>query len=138
MAAFELQTPKQRLRFFNVRDYPSLSAVASAVQGVNVRTPMTAEQQYAKDIYTRSLIAGNYNQIEKDKFFPLDQKPVDTEASMRKLEQGLLFRSMGPEYTNTPSIQPRVFGGYVPLPYGQFFPDPQATSATRGRVLDLY
>jgi hypothetical protein len=136
--AFELQTPKERLRFFNVTNYPSLSSVAAAVQGSSASRPLTSEQRYAKGMYERNLSMGNYNHIEKDKFFPLVSRPVDTEASMRKLEQGLLFRSLGPQYSSVPMTQPRVFGGFEPLPFGQFFPDPQSYNITGGRTLDLY
>lgn len=138
MASFELQTPKQRLRFFNVKAYPSLTAVANAVEGTRPSFPLNTEQQYAKAQYSKNLRQRNFNHIEKDKFFPLTQRPVDTEASMRKLDSGALFRSLGPDYATTPYMQPRMVGGYNPLPYGQFYQDPQGVNPTGGRELDIY
>jgi hypothetical protein len=137
MAAFELQTPRERLRYFNTTDYPGLSAVQSAVQGPSPMK-LTAPQAYEKGLYQRAVAQGNYNYIEKAKYLPLDQVPVDTESSLRKLDQGLLFRSLGPRYNSSPFIQPRVFGGYEPLPQGQFYEDPQGLNPTRGKSLDLY
>jgi hypothetical protein len=137
MAAFELQTPRERMRFYNTRDYPGLSAVASAVQGPSP-TRMTAPQTYENRQYMKAIASGNYNYVEKSKFFPLDMVPVDTESSMRKMEQGLLYRSEGPEFATTPYVQARVFGGYEPLPFGFNYPDPQAVNPTRGRSPDIY
>lgn len=137
MAAFELQTPRQRMRFFNTKDYPGLSSVMSAVQGPSP-TNLTSPQAYERSLYLNAIQQGNYNYVEKSKFFPLDQVPVDTEASMRKLDQGLLFRSMGPEYNTTPYVQPRVFGGYEPLPPQQFYPDAASINRTLGKNPDIY
>lgn len=137
MAAFELQTPRERLRYFNVKDYPNMAAVQAAVQGPSPMG-MTPSQQFERGMYLQSIGRGNYNYVEKAKFFPLDQVPVDTESSMRKLDQNLLFRSMGSDYNTTPYVQQRVFGGYEPLPMGQFALDPSYINPTRGRSPDIY
>lgn len=137
MSAFELETPRERLRYFNVKDYPSMTAVANSIQGT-MRHKMTPEQSYAKKVYQQSLMKGNYHQLELMKYFPLDSEPVDTEVSMRKLEQGLLFKSTGPLYATTPTIQPRVFGGQEPLKYGQWYQDPQGVNPTGGKIPDIY
>jgi hypothetical protein len=137
MAGFELQTPMQRMRFFNVKDYPGNTAVLSVVNGPS-QSRFTATQSYQRNTYQTAINQGNYNYVENSKFFPLDQVPVDTEASMRKLDQGLLFRSQGPEYATRPYVQPRMFGGYEPLPFGFNYPDPQSVNPTRGRNPDIY
>jgi hypothetical protein len=137
MAAFELQTPRQRLRYFNTTDYPGLSAVMSATQGPSPMK-LTAPQAYEVSMYKQAIRDGNYKYIETMKYLPLDQVPVDTEASMRKEDQGLLFRSLGPRYTTQPVIQPRVFGGYEPLPPQQWYEDPQGLDPTQGRNPNLY
>jgi len=134
---FELQTPRERMRFFNTKDYPGLMSVAAAVNGPSP-IHMSNSQAYQKGLYMKAVGQGDYRKIELDKYFPLDQVPVDTEASMRKLDQGLLFRSMGPQYAITPYVQQREFGGYEPLPFGYNYPDPQSVNPTRGRNPDIY
>jgi hypothetical protein len=134
---FELQTPRERLQYFNTRDYPGLMAVSAAVNGPSP-TQLTPNQSWQRAQYLQAINQGNYRKVELDKFFPLDQVPVDTEASMRKEDQGLLFRSEGPQYAVTPYLQKRSFGGWEPLPYGFNYQDPQATSSTRNRNPDLY
>ena len=137
MAAFELQTPRERLRYWNTKDYPGLSAVASAVQGPSPMN-LTAPQAYERGLYQKAISQGNYHYVETAKYLPLDQVPVDTEASLRKLDQNLLFRSLGPRYNTTPFIQPRVFGGYEPLPPQQWYPDLAGLDPTLGKIPNLY
>jgi hypothetical protein len=137
MASFELQSPRQRMRFFNVTDYPSMSTIASAVQG-QPGIPLSLSQHVAREQQNSAIARGDYNQIEKNKFFSLSEKPVDTEASMRKLEQGQLFVSLGPLYRTRQYPIPRVFGGEIPLPVGQNVPDPQAYNPMAGKNPGTY
>src|SRR5271154_6426783 len=68
MAAFELQTPRERERFFNVTNYPNLKTVAKTIQGYQRPQPLSLEQSYSVNQYRKALAAGNYNLIEKNKF----------------------------------------------------------------------
>ena len=134
---FELQTPAERMRYFNVVNYPSEATIARVIQGVQA-PPLTLEQTLERNKSQFNVATKNYNHLEKDKYFPLEQKPVDTEVSLRKLEDGMLFKSMGPYYANRVYVPPRVFGGEIPVPRGHWVPDPQAYNPFLGKRMEMF